>query len=56
MKYLIDSIHDIDLLSFVIGYIFCMIMLSAYLLGEQIFLLFKERKGNDHGKSDNETK
>lgn len=56
MRYLIDSIHDVDLFSFGIGYIFSMVILSLYLLGEQIYLLVKERKGNIHGKSDNETK
>lgn len=45
MQYLIESLKELDILSFVIGYLASLIVLSGYYLGTEVFSLWKESRG-----------
>lgn len=53
MQYLIESLKELDIMSFVIGYLASLVVLSLYYLGTEVFALWKESRGK-HGN--NETK
>lgn len=47
MRYLMESINEVDIMSFVIGYLFCIVILSLYHLGYELYKLWKEKREDE---------